>query len=223
MRALIAAACALGLSACAATQEIRAMHRELSVQVARVEEAVKSESEKIREEATKSTADARKVAEELRDAVAKTRAGLEQELGALRAKVTELTTLVGELKKGTRIASSPVLSDIEVRAVGENAYRVSRKQLGERSYELSRLLAQVPLAPFFEGDKRTGLRVVEVNGFLERFGILPGDVVQKINGLLLLSAEQTREVFQSVREAQQIVVDLLRGGQKLTLTIQVGE
>src|SRR5438046_103239 len=131
------------LAACAATQEIKAMHRELSVQIGRVEENVLREAQKTRDENARARADNQKARDEIRDLVAKSRSAFEQEIGALRAKVGELAELVAELKKGVRIAGASGLADLEVRAVGENHYRVSRKQLAERSYELSQLVTQV--------------------------------------------------------------------------------
>jgi type II secretory pathway component PulC len=211
------------LPACAATQEIRSMQRELSVQIGRLEETVGREARKTREEATRAGTDARKAVDEVRDALAKARASFDKEIAALRTKVGELFEAIAELKKGARVASASSLADLEVRAVGENHYRVSRRQLTERSYELSRLLTQVSVAPYFVADKRAGLRIVEVNGFLERFGILPGDVAVKINGIELTAAEQLRDVFRTVRDGPEVLIEILRGGQKLIYRVTVGE
>src|SRR5256885_6453368 len=110
---------------CAATQEVRAMHRELSVQIGRVEENITREAQKIRDENARARGDAQKTRDELRDLLAKTRTTVEQEVGALRAKLGELSEAVAELKKGVRAAGTSGLADLEVRAVGENHYRVS--------------------------------------------------------------------------------------------------
>lgn len=199
------------------------MHRELSVQVGRLEEVTEREARKSREEAKKLGEEAQKSMTELRNAVEGSRLSVVQEVSALKAKLGELAITIADLKKGTQAAGFGAVADLEVRAVGENQYRVSAKQFSEHSFELKRLISRSALAPHFEGEKRVGLRVVEVNSLLERFGVLPGDVIRSVGGLALVSADQIKDVIKLVAKAKEVGVELTRAGQKLTYKIFVAD
>ena len=199
------------------------MHRELSVQVGRLEERVEREAKKGREEARKLGEESKKSMSELKNALEGSRLSMVQELGALKTKLAELALTMAELKKGTQAAGFGAVADLEVRAVGENQYRVSAKQFSEHSFELKRLVSRTALAPHFEGEKRVGLRVVEANSLLERFGVLRGDVIRSVAGVTLVSADQIKDVLKLVAKTREVAVELSRAGRKLSYKIFVAD
>jgi hypothetical protein len=213
------------VAACGATlQDIRAATRDLAVQMSRLEESVARENEKARLDAQKELQLQRRSFDDLSALVTKARGALEAELGVVKAKIAELNAALAVLRKAAQAGGTPIaLTEIEVRAIGENHYRVSRKQFAEHAYELTRMAAQVPVVAHFEGDKRVGLRLTEGNPFLGRFGVLDGDVLLRINKLELRRPDQTRDVFRAVQSAGEVTLELKRGPERLTIRVTVAE
>jgi hypothetical protein len=215
--------CVFLLSGCVASQEIGRMHRELTVQVGRIQESIDRDATARRDALKKVTESSNKALSELREALTQQRAGFEQQIGALNAKIAELLALVADLKKGVRVPGSASLAELEVRAVGENHYRISRKQFSEHTYELLRLLTTVALAANFDGEKLSGVRIVEGNALLERFGILAGDVVVKVAEKSLASEQEARKLFRTVWDAQKVPIVVRRGRQTLNFLVTIAE
>ena len=136
------------------------MHGELSVQIiGRVEEALQRETEKLRASLEKRANDDRKLLEQVGASGSKTRSSLEDEIKGLRAKLDELQNLLIALKKGAQTGGgASVAAELDVRATGENQYRVSRKQFSDYSYELTRIATQIPVVAYFEGDFKVFFR-----------------------------------------------------------------
>lgn len=215
----------LGGGCAVASQELRDMKSELLVQMGKVEESIGGEAKKLRALIERRGEEDGKILRELGDGVGKSRAALEQEIKTLRDKLSELQAVVLALKKGTQTGggSTTAAAELDIRAVGENQYRISRKQFAEYAYELSRLGAALPLVAHFEGEKRVGVRLFESNAFLGRFGILNGDVLLSVNDLTLRSPDQTRDVSRRVRKATKITVTFQREGHKQQVLILVGD
>lgn len=72
-------------------------------------------------------------------------------------------------------------------------------------------------------DEQGGLELhdVRMDSFLERLGILSGDVLVKIAGRSVTSADDVRESLSSVREQPELVVDLVRNGENYQLMLRV--
>jgi len=217
----------LSASACAVTsQELNTKLGELSVQViTATQESIARETEKIRTSLDAARLKDREALDALGIAGGKTRSSLEEEIKALRTKLDELQNVLVQIKKGAQTGggSSSVVAELDVRATGDNEYRVSRKQFAEFNYELTRLASQIPLVAHFAGDKRIGLRLVDNSAFLGRFGILANDVLLGVNGIALRTPDQTREVIAKIRKDKKIVVNVLREKRRMTITVNVGD
>lgn len=57
---------------------------------------------------------------------------------------------------------------------------------------------------------------------LEELGVRPSDVVTQVNGVPLTDPRRANEVLMSLRDAQSIQLNLLRNGQRRTLSIPIG-
>lgn len=198
------------------------MHRELSVQLARLEEAVGRDAKDGRLDRRKADRTRTKALTEIKDAVRGVRDTIAKRLAAFGKKLTEIGDELRRLKRSGPVAGSGALAELEVRAVGPNQYRISRAQFAEQAYELSRLASQVQLSSNFKGGKVNGVRVVEADVFLLKFGILAGDVILRVNGVPLVDPRKTLQVFRSVQDAKEIEITLLRHGKEIKLRVTVG-
>jgi type II secretory pathway component PulC len=81
-------------------------------------------------------------------------------------------------------------------------------------------LAHVDLMPRFAGGRFAGWRVVRFFPGDDRFAgvdVQAGDVVRTVNGLPVEKPEQLMALWQLLRKAQELVVDLERAGAARTL------
>lgn len=216
---------ALGALGCGATvQQVRDVTRSLNEQIRGLEEKVVAENQKAVDALKKELLLNRQATEDGALGVTKSRVALEQRIAALESKLADVSSMLVALRRGAQMGGGQsAFAELDVRAIGENHYRVSRRQFTEYTYELGRLAAQIPLVAQFDGDKRVGLRLTDGNGFLGRFGILVGDVLMSVNELELRSPEQTREVFRAVKGAKEVKVGVRRGAERLVIRITVAK
>lgn len=75
------------------------------------------------------------------------------------------------------------------------------------------------LEPALEGGRMTGMRVREATRLevLRASGLLPGDVIMRLNGEALTSADAAGRAIRSLERAEQIAVTVRRGGDEITL------
>lgn len=86
-------------------------------------------------------------------------------------------------------------------------------------------LSGVDLSPWLVRGRFTGFRIDRARG-LRRWNaagvdLRTGDVVTRVNGAVIERPEQAQAVFQSLADAPEIVVDVLRAGEARTVRIAV--
>lgn len=97
-------------------------------------------------------------------------------------------------------------------------------QYRERLYSNPQSLAEaVRVAAVREGGELLGYRVSPgtAGADFERLGFEPGDVVTAINGLPLSDPANTMRLYQTMRSATEAVFDIRRGGEQLSLSVQL--
>lgn len=112
----------------------------------------------------------------------------------------------------------------EVVEQGEGNYVVSKRYLDEELTSMNRLLTEVRAVP--HGDKGSGtagfkLFDVKKGSLFAKIGLKNQDIVQRINGMDLTSAETGLEMFQAFRNDTKFEVDLVRNNEKKTLRFSV--
>jgi len=110
-----------------------------------------------------------------------------------------------------------------IRAVGENRWLVSRNEIEKARADLNQLLKSARLEPKIVGGVTQGflVRMVRSNSLVAKLGIKRGDLIQEVNGVPLDSPEKALQVFQQLREAKKVSVNLLRKGQPFTYSYEV--
>lgn len=104
-----------------------------------------------------------------------------------------------------------------------------RKILDRREVEaavdnLNKLLAEARATPFFRNGKVVGyeIAILSPDSFYTRIGLIPGDVLTRVNGIEIRDPGQVFSLFQRVKQERVVTVDLLRGGsQATTLTYDI--
>lgn len=113
---------------------------------------------------------------------------------------------------------SAVNFDGGVEEVGEGRYRVDRGMVEQARANMGALLQSARMIPHLENGQTTGFRLVGMQrgSLLEQLGLKLGDVVMEINRIRLDSPEKALQIFQQVREANNISIGLVRDGQPQT-------
>ncbi|MCY1081087.1 type II secretion system protein GspC [Archangium lansingense] len=125
-----------------------------------------------------------------------------------------------EPRAATAPASTDPKSSIDVRQLGPQSYEVSRKDLDVVLANPSELLMQARVIPAMRNGEPQGFKLFSIRqgSLYSRIGLQNGDVLQRINGLSLASAERGLEAFQKLRESSHIELEVERNGQPMRLT-----
>jgi general secretion pathway protein C len=102
-----------------------------------------------------------------------------------------------------------------VRKTGENKYDVKKAVLDSTLSNLNSVATQARIVPSFKNGVANGFKVfsIQPNSFYSSIGVENGDVIQKINGYEINSPDKALEIYQKLREARHVTVDVERNGQ----------
>ncbi|MGB9599189.1 MAG: type II secretion system protein GspC, partial [Myxococcota bacterium] len=95
----------------------------------------------------------------------------------------------------------------------------SQSELERTLTNLNDVAMQARIVPNFEGGKANGFKIfnIKANSIYEKIGLKNGDVIQKINGFEINSPDKAFEVYQKLKDAKAINVEINRGGSNMTL------
>jgi type II secretion system protein C len=120
-------------------------------------------------------------------------------------------------------SAQPPDGDIRVNRLGDNRYSIDEAGVAQLSGNINQFMTQVRLIPFFEANKSAGYRIAAIRPgtTFERLGFQGGDVLQQVNGLDVSSPEKLYTIFQNLKDEKKVSVNILRQGQKNTLTYEI--
>lgn len=113
---------------------------------------------------------------------------------------------------------TPNLGRGDVVALGENRWQVSQAAADNARANLNSLLQTARMVPQLQNGQTIGFKLVELDrgSLLEQIGLRVGDLVVEINQVELNSPEKALQIFQQVREANNISLGLIRNGKRET-------
>lgn len=119
--------------------------------------------------------------------------------------------------------SPPAAGDIRVTRLADNRFSIDEAGVTQLTTNINQYMTQVRLIPFFEGNKSAGYRIAAIRPgtTFERLGFQGGDVLQQVNGLDVSSPEKLYAIFQNLKDEKKVSVNILRQGQKNTLTYEI--
>ncbi|HEY3490895.1 MAG TPA: type II secretion system protein GspC [Candidatus Deferrimicrobiaceae bacterium] len=114
-------------------------------------------------------------------------------------------------------------TDLRVNKIGENTYSMDEASLTQLTGNFNQFMTQVRLIPYFEGNKNSGYRLAAIRPgtAFEKMGFVGGDVIQAVNNIELTSPERMFTIFQNLKDEKRVSVNVLRQGQKTTLTYEI--
>ena len=113
--------------------------------------------------------------------------------------------------------------DIRVERLADNRFSIDEAGVAQLTGNINQYMTQIRLIPFFEGNKSAGYRIAAIRPgtTFEQLGFQGGDVLQQVNGLDLSSPEKLYTIFQNLKDEKKVSVNILRQGQKNTLTYEI--
>jgi len=119
--------------------------------------------------------------------------------------------------------TSPPAGDIRVERLADNRFSIDEAGVAQLTTNINQFMTQVRLIPFFEGNKSAGYRFAAIRPgtTFEQLGFQGGDVLQQVNGLDVSSPEKLYTIFQNLKDEKKVSVNILRQGQKNTLTYEI--
>jgi len=102
-----------------------------------------------------------------------------------------------------------------IRKLADNKYDVKKSVLDGTLSNLNSVATQARIVPSFKIGVANGFKVfsIQPNSFYTAIGVENGDVIQKINGYEINSPDKALEIYQKLREARHVTVDVERNGQ----------
>lgn len=86
---------------------------------------------------------------------------------------------------------------------------------------LGRFLSHLRLSPVFEGARFVGFAIAGIDPAWGDIGLVPGDVLVRVNGQPIERPEQAQAAFESLRVVSEVVVDITRAGVPATLRYRI--
>lgn len=146
-------------------------------------------------------------------AIAESATGQETILELVVEKVKEKAK--GRPAAKVRRAGATTANVVEL---GENRWQIPREEAEKARSNLNALLKTARMVPKIEEGATVGFTIVNIQPgtFLDLLGLKVGDVLVQINQVELNSPEKALQIFQQVREANNISLGLLRNGSRQT-------
>lgn len=101
-----------------------------------------------------------------------------------------------------------------VRKLAENQYEVQKRVIDQSFSNLNTIATQARIVPSFKNGVANGFKVfsIQPGSLYSSIGIENGDVIQRINGYEINSPDKALEIYQKLREAAHVTIDLERNG-----------
>lgn len=115
------------------------------------------------------------------------------------------------------------LSSDAITKVNDSTWRISRSDLDLVLAEPSLLAVQARIVPNFVDGKPQGFKLFSIRpgSLYQLLGFKNGDVVKSINGMEINSPQKAMEVYNKLKTANKIVVNLSRRGEEKTFTYNI--
>ena len=101
-----------------------------------------------------------------------------------------------------------------VKQIDDNHYSIKKAEIDKALTNLSELATQARIVPSFKNGVANGFKLFSIvpDSLYSKIGIQNGDVIRRINGYDMNSPDKALEVYQKLRDASRIEVELERRG-----------
>jgi general secretion pathway protein C len=117
----------------------------------------------------------------------------------------------------------PPVNAAGIRKISEGKWAVDQREVTASTENINQLLTQARALPYMEQGKTVGFRISEIvpGSLYEKIGLQNGDVIEKINSQDVDDPAKFFQMYQSLKEERNITIDLIRGGQRQSLSYEI--
>jgi general secretion pathway protein C len=114
-------------------------------------------------------------------------------------------------------------SPLSVRQVGKGEYLLDQKSVLLALDKPHQIMTDAKLVPNMVGGRQEGflLREIKRNGIYDNLGMQNGDILLRINNYGISNPENALQAFMALRGMDRVQLDVVRGGNKMTMTYQI--
>jgi general secretion pathway protein C len=111
----------------------------------------------------------------------------------------------------------PAQPDNSVRQLSDNQYSLAKSTVNAALTDLSQLATQARIVPSFKNGVANGFKLFSIvpDSLYAKIGIQNGDVIRRINGYEMNSPDKALEIYQKLRDANRIEVEIERRGETI--------
>jgi general secretion pathway protein C len=108
-------------------------------------------------------------------------------------------------------------ADNSVRQLSDNQYVLAKSTVNSALSDLSQLATQARIVPSFKNGVANGFKLFSIvpDSLYAKIGIQNGDVIRRINGYEMNSPDKALEIYQKLRDANRIEVEIERRGETI--------
>jgi general secretion pathway protein C len=101
-----------------------------------------------------------------------------------------------------------------IKKVGDDKYEIERGEIEKTLSNLNSIAMQARIVPSFKNGEANGFKLFAIRpgSLYSKIGIQNGDIIHKINGYAMTSPDKALEVYQKLKSARSIEVELTRRG-----------
>lgn len=131
-------------------------------------------------------------------------------------EIVDDTKIVPVQRPGASVGSG-------VKKLSDGKFAVDQKEVLASTENMSQILTQARALPYQEQGKTIGFKISEIvpGSIYEKIGLQNGDVIEKVNSQDVDDPGKFFQLYQGLKNERSISIDLIRGGQRQTLTYDI--
>ncbi len=111
-----------------------------------------------------------------------------------------------------------------VTKMSETEYEIEKEEIDRVLGNLSEVATKARIVPSFKNGKPNGFKLFSIKpgSIYAKIGMKNGDVVRKVNGYEMNSPDKALEIYQKLKDARSVTIDIQRRGRAMTMNYDIG-
>ena len=132
-------------------------------------------------------------------------------------------TSIGKPSRPNRKSTSKTEVGEGIRKVGKDTWSIERNEIDKTLSNLNSIAMQARIVPSFKNGESNGFKLFAIRpgSLYSKLGIQNGDIIHKINGFPINSPDKALEVYQKLKNARSVEIDLTRRGKNQKLNYRI--
>ncbi len=111
-----------------------------------------------------------------------------------------------------------------VTKISDTQYKVDRSEVDRALNNLAQVATEARIVPSFKNGVANGFKMFSIKpgSIYSKIGLQNGDVIHKINGYEMNSPDKALEIYQKLKDATSVQIELERRGTGMTVNYNIG-